>query len=104
MSGRQVGNGDVPKIETAFATAYLFGSGDGAELIDRVEERIDALPGVAGLNLVRNAIKESRALVIREEGPGASRAGRSTHELSGCLVPSRVVASEPRALAARCGR
>ena len=63
-----VGSGDVPKIETSFAAAYLFGSGDGAELIDRVEERIDALPGLAGLNLVRTGIREATQHVIEAEG------------------------------------
>lgn len=63
-----VGNGDVPKIETSFATAYLFGSGDGMELIDRVEDRIDALPGIQGMNLVRNGIAAAREHVIAEEG------------------------------------
>jgi hypothetical protein len=63
-----VGSGDVPRIETAFATAYLFGSGNGSELIDRVEDRIDALPGLRGLNLVRQAIVASRAMVIEHEG------------------------------------
>ena len=63
-----VGNGDVPKIETSFATAYLFGSGEGLELIDRVEDRIDALPGLAGLNLVRSAIQQSVRHVVAEEG------------------------------------
>ena len=28
-----VGSGDVPRIETSFATAYLFGSGEGTELM-----------------------------------------------------------------------
>ena len=63
-----VGNGDVPKIETSFATAYLFGSGEGMELIDRVEDRIDQLPGLSGLNLVRTAIAAAREHVIAEEG------------------------------------
>ena len=63
-----VGNGDVPKIETSFATAYLFGADEGRELINRIEERIDALPGLAGLNLVRSAIVEARRHVIEEEG------------------------------------
>jgi hypothetical protein len=63
-----VGSGDVPKIETSFATAYLFGSGEGMDLIDRIEERIDTLPGLGGLNLVRSAIQESVAHVVREEG------------------------------------
>ncbi|MCU1388371.1 MAG: hypothetical protein JWL72_1709, partial [Ilumatobacteraceae bacterium] len=63
-----VGNGDVPKIETSFATAYLFGSGDGMELIDRIEDRIDLLPGLKGLNLVRTGIANAREHVIQEEG------------------------------------
>ena len=63
-----VGNGDVPRIETAFATAYLFGNGEGSLLIDRIEDRIDQLPGLAGLGLVRAAIRESVATVEREEG------------------------------------
>ena len=63
-----VGSGDVPKIETSFAAAYLFGSGEGIELIDRVVERIDALPGLSCLNLVRTAIGEATKHVIEEEG------------------------------------
>ena len=73
-----VGNGDVPKIETSFTTAYLFGSGDGMELIDRIEDRIDALPGLKGLNLVRTGIANARAHVIEQEGfvpPPPARAG-----------------------------
>jgi hypothetical protein len=63
-----VGSGDVPKIETSFVAAYLFGSGDGVELIDRIEDRIDALPGLASLNLVRTAISQATEHVIAEEG------------------------------------
>jgi len=80
-----VGSGDVPRIETAFATAYLFGSGNGSELIDRVEDRIDALPGLHGLNLVRSAIIASRAMVIEQEGS--------------LPVPASVAAAEQRAAA-----
>lgn len=63
-----VGSGDVPQIETSFATAYLFGAGEGIELIDRVEDRIDALPGLADLNLVRTAITAAKTHVIEVEG------------------------------------
>ncbi|HQF96364.1 MAG TPA: hypothetical protein PLS46_19500 [Microthrixaceae bacterium] len=65
-----VGNGDVPRSETAFAGAYLFGGDEGNALIDRVEARIDALPGLAGLGLVRTAIKTATDEVIQTEGPG----------------------------------
>ena len=63
-----VGNGDVPRLETSFTTAYLFGSGEGISLIERVEERIDQLPGLAGLGLVRSAIRDSVEHVVAEEG------------------------------------
>lgn len=73
-----VGNGDVPKIETSFTTAYLFGSGEGSGFVDRIEERIDALPGLGGLNLVRSAIESARGHVLADEGASAlSAATRS---------------------------
>ncbi len=59
-----VGSGDVPKLETDFTTAYLFGGVEGGELVDRVEARIDALPGLRGLNLVRPAIAASIAAML----------------------------------------
>ena len=65
-----VGNGAVPRSETAFAGAYLFGGDEGNALIDRVEARIDALPGLAGLGLVRTAIKTATDEVTQTEGPG----------------------------------
>lgn len=77
-----VGSGDVPRIETSFAGAYLFGSGEGLTLIDRIEERIDALPGMAGLHLVHTAIREATEHVLAEEGavpwPSGERQGSST--------------------------
>ena len=55
-SWQPVGSGDAPRDETDFATAFLFGSDEGRELIDRIEARIDALPGLAGLGIVRTAV------------------------------------------------
>jgi hypothetical protein len=63
-----VGTGDVPRSETDFTAAYLFGSGDGGELVDRIEARIDALPGLSGLGLVRSAIDGATRSVIEREG------------------------------------
>jgi hypothetical protein len=63
-----VGSGDVPKIETAFVAAFLFGAGEGTDFVDRIEERIDTqLPGQRGLNLVRNGIRDACAMVIAEK-------------------------------------
>jgi len=74
-----VGNGDVPRSETAFAGAYLFGGDEGNALIERVEARIDALPGLSGLSLVRKAIVKATAEVIETEGalPVAPPSGMS---------------------------
>jgi hypothetical protein len=63
-----VGNGAVPKVETSFVTVFLFGHAEGRELIDRVEQRIDALPGLSGMNLVRSSIDKARYHLVREEG------------------------------------
>ncbi|MFN8052160.1 MAG: hypothetical protein U0Q22_12020 [Acidimicrobiales bacterium] len=63
-----VGNGDVPRSETAFVGALLFGTGDGHELVDRIEQRIDMLPGLSGLNLVRSAIAQAKLEYVAAEG------------------------------------
>lgn len=64
-----VGNGDVPRSETAFAGAFLFGGDEGHELVQRIEQRIDALPGLAGLHLVTNAIRTATE-EVRATEPG----------------------------------
>ena len=63
-----VGSGDVPEIETAFTTAFLFGDGEGRELVARVEARIDALPGLRGMRLVQPAIDAAVVKVRAQEG------------------------------------
>ena len=89
-----VGNGDVPKIETSFATAYLFGGGDGMELIDRIEDRIDTLPGLAGLDLVRTAIRDAARHVEREEGAVPDATLDSSGDGSATAVPQTETHSE----------
>ena len=59
-----VGSGDVPYEETTFVTSFLFGGlagSDGAEHVERIEERIDSLPGLDGLGLLRTAIATASA-------------------------------------------
>lgn len=63
-----VGAGDVPKIETSFAAAYLFSGDAGAKLIDRIEQRVDGLPGLSGLGLIRAGITAAKDHVIEAEG------------------------------------
>ena len=78
-----VGSGDVPKLETSFVTSYLFGGQDGAPFLDRIESRIDALPGLGGLNLVRSALVEAERHVAEVEG----RVPRPDSVSSGALGP-----------------
>lgn len=47
-----VGSKAMPREETRHLARALFGGRDGAEVVARVDRRIDRLPGPAGLGLV----------------------------------------------------
>jgi hypothetical protein len=51
-----VGSGVVPEPEVDFLRAYLFGDDDGRAMADRIDRRVDRLPGLEGLNLLRGAV------------------------------------------------
>jgi hypothetical protein len=51
-----VGSGVVPDGEVVFLRDYLFGDRDGLAMAERIDRRIDRLPGLAGLNLVQGAV------------------------------------------------
>jgi len=51
-----VGSGVVPGTEVDFLRAYLFGDDDGRAMADRIDRRVDRLPGLQGLNLLRGAV------------------------------------------------
>ncbi len=51
-----VGSGIEPAPETAFVLQYLLGGREGARLIDQIDAKIDGLPGLSGLHLVRGAV------------------------------------------------
>jgi hypothetical protein len=51
-----VGSGVVPDGEVAFLRDYLFGDDDGWAMAERIDRRVDRLPGLAGLNLVQSAV------------------------------------------------
>ncbi len=53
---RPVGSGIMAPADTDFLVAYLFGDGDGVAFTDRIDRRIDRLPGLGGLGLVRRAV------------------------------------------------
>ncbi len=51
-----VGSGVVPDREVDFLRTYLFGDDDGRAMADRIDRRVDRLPGLQGLNLLRGAV------------------------------------------------
>ena len=51
-----VGTGVVPDREVAFLRDYLFGDADGQAMADRIDRRVDRLPGLDGLNLLHGAV------------------------------------------------
>jgi hypothetical protein len=51
-----VGSGIEPAPETAFVLRYLLGGRDGSRLVERIDAKIDALPGLSGLHLVRRSV------------------------------------------------
>jgi hypothetical protein len=51
-----VGTGVVPDQEVDFLRRYLFGDDDGRAVADRIDRRVDRLPGLDGLYLLRGAV------------------------------------------------
>ena len=70
MAWTPVGSGIMPVAETEFLLRYLMGGTDGTRMIRQIDEKIDRLPGLAGMHLV------SRAAAGYGVGPDA--AGRAT--------------------------
>jgi hypothetical protein len=53
---RPVGSGVMPKSEVAFLCRFLFGGSDGRAVAERIDRRVDKLPGQDGLGLLTTAI------------------------------------------------
>ena len=51
-----VGSGVVPDQEVDFLRSYLFGDPDGQAMADRIDRRVDRLPGLDGLHLLQGAV------------------------------------------------
>ena len=72
-----VGSTIQPKRETAFVLNYLMGGVEGAKHIARIDRKMDEMPGLAGLSLVRRAVARYGV------GPGvAERRQRLIHRLA----------------------
>jgi len=51
-----VGSGVMPDEEVRFLSTYLFGGEDGLGVAERIDRRVDRLPGLDGLGLMRGAV------------------------------------------------
>jgi hypothetical protein len=51
-----VGTGVVPEREVDFLRRYLFGDHDGQAMAERIDRRVDRLPGLDGLHLLGGAV------------------------------------------------
>jgi hypothetical protein len=51
-----VGTGVVPGTEVDFLAHYLFGDSDGLAMAERIDRRVDRLPGLDGLHLLTGAV------------------------------------------------
>jgi hypothetical protein len=59
-----VGAGVMPDDEVAFLIRYLFDDPDGEQAADRLDRRIDRLPDLAGLGLIRGALERYRQIDV----------------------------------------
>jgi hypothetical protein len=53
---RPVGAGVMPRSEVAFMIGTLFGDEEGRGMVQRIDQRVDRLPGLGGLHLVEQAL------------------------------------------------
>ena len=80
---RPVGSGVMPQVETDFVIRHLYGGADGAPYVERIDRRIDALPGLQGLRLITGAVGVRTATAPRTS-PGRHRARSGGRLDTGC--------------------
>ena len=61
-----VGTGVVPEVEVDFLRTYLFGDPEGLTMAERIDRRVDRLPGLDGLHLL--ARHRSRPEIVSKSG------------------------------------
>jgi hypothetical protein len=60
---RPVGSGIMPERETDFVIRHLYGGPEAAPFVERIDRRIDSLPGQSGLGLISGQVG-ARALAL----------------------------------------
>ena len=58
---RPVGSGVMPKREVGFLVKYLFAGEKGADVLKRIDRRVDRLPGQGDLHLLTRAVSQLSA-------------------------------------------
>jgi hypothetical protein len=71
---KPVGAGVMPKAEVAFMARTLFGGADGRTIIERIDRRIDRLPGLENLGLVTRALERYERAAGPPTGGAIARA------------------------------
>ncbi len=89
---RPVGSGVMPRSEVAFLVGHLFGDVEGRTMADRIDRRIDQLPGQSGLGLLGRVVDRSTEAPCRTGA--ARRSGRCCRPPSSRL-PSSVTEPAP---------
>ena len=75
-----VGTGVRPQVETDFVVTYLMGDDDGLTVAREMDETISEIPGLHGVRLVQDAVKEA-AVRMRGTGGVMSSARPATEDL-----------------------
>jgi hypothetical protein len=71
---KPVGAGVMPKAEVAFMARTLFGGADGRTIIERIDRRIERLPGLENLGLVTRALERYERAAGPPTGGAIARA------------------------------
>jgi hypothetical protein len=61
---RPVGSGVMPKDEVDFVVRYLFAGADGTAIAERIDRRVDRLPGQCELHLLKTAVSKLSAPAV----------------------------------------
>jgi hypothetical protein len=69
---RPVGAGVLAANETDHMVQFLFDGDDGREVVDRIDRRVDQLPGLGGMGLMRRTLQQRQTQLAHDEPSHAS--------------------------------
>ena len=83
---RPVGSGIMPPAETEFVIRHLYGGAGGQPFVERIDRRIDGLPGQQGLRLVSGVVVHAERTDLVDptlSGVSPTRAARIVSSATG---------------------